>query len=583
MPSSRPAPTRRAVPRPAVPSAGRVDRGDGSAGSTRSLSQRVRGQSSRADLDAARRRLEAERARTTTPKEVTRKDLLDRYRGDRPSRAGTKAQPRSDASKRRDLSTERTGGQPLRRTDAGRGDGIITDVDKSDARRRAAAKRTLGGERDAGRSNDVKTRDGVKTRDDARTTGRAPTKNQRDAAAKRYEDRLKQKIARERRSGGRAGLPGDRVAGRGNSPIEVLPTGTLTNARPDRLAPTGPTSNVGGAWRDRSGFACSGPEYYFNNCYWNTWGGHYGSPWGSWFCSPFLVGGYWWHNCWYTGFYNYGFGWNSRFGWNWGWGGRNAFWYGPSLPLATSIVYYDDPDPEVIYIEVPSDDQVVYQDALPADEAYATAGVAPAGGSGVVPTPAVGGAQPDALDAGLERELGRAASYYLTQGDQAFRESRYGDAVHYYAKAVEFSPESGILYLVLSDALFATGDYRYAAFALKQAMEFDAELFDNVVDKRDFYADAAEFDTQVQVLEGYVDDHLLDMDARLVLASNYLFGGRPGAAIDLIQNPFSEELRGSDEGKLLLRVARETLGFPAPDTAPEPSTVEIRGDDNGPL
>jgi len=571
VPSGRPAPTRRAVPRPAVPSAGRADRGDGSAGSTRSLSQRVRGQSSRADLDAARRRLEAERARTAKPEEVTRKDLLDRYRGDRPSRAGVKAKPRGDASQRRDLSTERGGGQPLRRTDADRGDGIITDVEKNDARRRDAAKRSLETDRDAGRKGPAK------------TTRRAPTETQRDAAAKRYEDRLKDKIRDERRSGGRAGLPGDRVAGRGNSPIEVLPTGTLTNARPGRLDPTGPTSNVGGAWRDRSGFACSGPEYYFNNCYWNTWGGYYGSPWGSWFCSPFFVGGYWWHNCWYTGYYNYGFGWNSRFGWNWGWGGRNCYWYGPSLPLATSIVYYDDPDPDVIYIEAPRDEQVVYQDALPADDAYAAAGGAPVGGSGgVVPAPAVGGAQPDGLDAGLERELGRAASYYLTQGDQAFRDSRYGDAVHYYAKAVEFSPESGILYLVLSDALFATGDYRYAAFALKQAMEFDPELFDNVVDKRDFYADPAEFEMQVEVLEGYVDDHLLDMDARLVLASNYLFGGRPGAAIDLIQNPFSEELRSSDEGKRLLRISREALGFPAPAT-PEPSTVEIRGDEKGPL
>ena len=31
----------------------------------------------------------------------------------------------------------------------------------------------------------------------------------------------------------------------------------------------------------------------------------------------------------------------------------------------------------------------------------------------------------------------------------------------------------GVLFLVLSDALFATGDYHYAAYALRRALELD--------------------------------------------------------------------------------------------------------------
>ena len=44
------------------------------------------------------------------------------------------------------------------------------------------------------------------------------------------------------------------------------------------------------------------------------------------------------------------------------------------------------------------------------------------------------------------QSLNRASDYYLMLGDRAFREGRYADAVHYYAKAVEFAPDNGILH-----------------------------------------------------------------------------------------------------------------------------------------
>jgi hypothetical protein len=152
--------------------------------------------------------------------------------------------------------------------------------------------------------------------------------------------------------------------------------------------------------------------------------------------------------------------------------------------------------------------------------------------------------------------LTTAAERYLHLGDRAFREGRYGDAVHFYAKAVEFSPDEGVLYLVLADALFATGDYHYAAFTIRKALALDPSLLDSVVDKRGFYGNPAEFDRQLVVLEMYVRDHPTDTDARLVLALNYLFGSRANSAADVLESPYSERLRGDDAAALILEAAR---------------------------
>jgi hypothetical protein len=274
-----------------------------------------------------------------------------------------------------------------------------------------------------------------------------------------------------------------------------------------------------------NGYCHNGWGYDYGHCYWNYWGGYCGHPFSWWLFAPFYGCGYWWSSYWYCGGY-----WNP-------WYYPSYYWYGPVLPYSTAVIVQSEP--EVVYVE--SEPEVGYVDE-PAGEA-------------VVP---LAPAQPSA-----NGELNRAADYYLSLGDRAFREARYGDAVHYYAKAIEFSPEDGILHLVLADALFATGDYRYAAYALRTAFEKDPALAANVVDKRSFYANPADFDAQLALLERYLEDHFLDDDARLVLAANYLFGGRPIDTVKLLESPFSESLRATPPGKLMLDVARELKDRPA--------------------
>lgn len=242
---------------------------------------------------------------------------------------------------------------------------------------------------------------------------------------------------------------------------------------------------------------------------------------------------WYWNNEGWRWWLGWGWGWGYCWDWCWGWScswwhrhscGGWSTWYWPTYVYCSPAVIYET-------IEVP-----VY---IEPEEKVVVADPAPVQG-------------PAPQDSGMAH---RAASEYMALGDRAFVEGRYGDAVHYYAKAIEFSPEDGVLYLVLSDALFATGDYHYCAFAIRRALELNPELASLAVDKRTFYGDPTDFDLQLELLEVYLADHFLDGDARLVLAANYLFGDQPQRCVDLFDSPFSEEVRNGETGSLLLAAA----------------------------
>ncbi|MDP6739024.1 MAG: tetratricopeptide repeat protein [Planctomycetota bacterium] len=281
---------------------------------------------------------------------------------------------------------------------------------------------------------------------------------------------------------------------------------------------------------DNSSYCYQGGNY--SNCYWGNGGwGNSCCWWGGWLWGwSSYCWGSWWNYYWYSGGY-----------WSPGCC-PSYYWYGPFYPSYTSVIYQtveSDPQADVVY---------VYEE--PQEEVYVEGPIAE--GEVVVAEDWAGGTPVPAADGNLNR----AADHYLTLGDQAFQESRFGDAVHFYAKAVEFSPQDGILYLILADSLFATGDYHYAAYALRRAFELDPKLAMSVVDKHGFYADPIEFDRQIATLELYIQDHFLDDDARLVLAANYLFGGRPAEAVDLLENAFSREISTEPAGAALLEAAK---------------------------
>ncbi len=123
------------------------------------------------------------------------------------------------------------------------------------------------------------------------------------------------------------------------------------------------------------------------------------------------------------------------------------------------------------------------------------------------------------------------AEAQLRLGDFYFKEGRYDDAVEAYLKALSYAPDDGSIHFVLADALFAQGDYHYAAFMISRGLELDPSLAEVDTDKRSFYGDPADFDRQMEVLAAYLKDKPYNAAAQLVMGYNLKLSGRTAAAV----------------------------------------------------
>jgi hypothetical protein len=258
--------------------------------------------------------------------------------------------------------------------------------------------------------------------------------------------------------------------------------------------------------------------------YWHWWGNTFGWGW----CGPSYYSSVWYWGQWSPWDSQYDEGYADGFGSGFAAGGQGA----------TQTIVVEQPAPTVV-VELP------------------------AGATAQAPAPTTIAAGPSTTTVGggsatSSSEISGAAETYLTLGDRAFREGRYADAVHFYAKAAELEPDVAVFQLVLFDALFATGDYTYAAGALRRALELEPSLVESDVDKRAFYQDPTEFDRQLARLETYLVDHPAHGEARLVLAANLLFSGAPAAAVDLLEDPLASGLMQDQTAALVLAHAQAT-------------------------
>lgn len=279
------------------------------------------------------------------------------------------------------------------------------------------------------------------------------------------------------------------------------------------------------------------------------WGcGVWGWPYSFAFGSSWFWWNYWNHPCFGPGGWYWGFGGGYWGGWGggfspWHWWTPYPWWHwGWNPPLYYAVVLQNPtPQPTTVIVEQAAPAPV----AAPAAEA--------------APEPVFAPSPLASAPAAPSQPMGPAGERYLTLGDRAFRDGRYGDAAHYYGKAVAAQPESGVLHLVLADALFATGDYATAAAAIRRGLELDANLVWSTIDKRSFYRDPSDFDAQLAVLELYLVDHPSDREAELLLALNYLFGNAPARAVDVL----ADWPRG-DRAADLIRAAAEEVQFGRP-------------------
>lgn len=281
----------------------------------------------------------------------------------------------------------------------------------------------------------------------------------------------------------------------------------------------------------------------YGNCNTNTlfngyWGyGNYGyGNWGY---------GSWGYNSCY-GLSNWGFGigygglsyWSDPFYWNigvcspynafrlnyWNTCYQNCYWNNWSIGggLASNYWWYPTSTYCPTYLYVPS--SVVYINNDPIVEYY--------GDGGSVAEVARTAEAPARADEDSESTTAEAlARGYIELGDHYFKSDRFEDAAEAYAKARNHLPEDASIHFVLADAVFANGDYHYAAFLIAEAVRLDPSIITADVDKRDFYGDRKTFDNQMDALQKYCAAKPYDAWAHLLLGYNMRFSDRPTRAV----------------------------------------------------
>lgn len=305
--------------------------------------------------------------------------------------------------------------------------------------------------------------------------------------------------------------------------------------------------------RNPWGVTASGSRIYG---YWGHWGracSPYGFAWGyvpTWcrwgfYSWPAYCGYYWPRYSWWCG-------WSTSWTGNY-WTGCDPYyvasyrpWYWPASVYAPSSISY------AIY-----DDGAYYGD----DDAHVTVRVGDGGDTRIVSTGGAVRVTSGAAAAKPSKET--LAERHVTLADGYFREGRYQDAVDCYLRALSYLPDDASIHFALSDALFALGDYHYAAFMIAKALELDPELATVVVDKRTFYDDPEAFAAQLATLERYTEEKPYDAAAHLVLGYNLRFSKDDVGAEKAFARVLEIDKR-SDAADLFLAAIRDKAKAPEP-------------------
>jgi tetratricopeptide (TPR) repeat protein len=117
-------------------------------------------------------------------------------------------------------------------------------------------------------------------------------------------------------------------------------------------------------------------------------------------------------------------------------------------------------------------------------------------------------------------------------GFQYFAQGQYVRAKGLFRRAVALQPKDAYARFVYAQALFALGEYRLAADAIRRGLVLDPTWPEWGIDVRSYYADPSEFTAQLARLEDHVADHPDDTDARFLLAYNLYFSGEGGQALE---------------------------------------------------
>jgi len=148
---------------------------------------------------------------------------------------------------------------------------------------------------------------------------------------------------------------------------------------------------------------------------------------------------------------------------------------------------------------------------------------------------------------------------FQRRADAAFRQGRYDEAVRMANHAAVEMPDNGKLFLFMSQALFAVGDFGAAAGAAHQGMAMsDSKSWGTVVENfRQYYGNANDYTEQLRRLEKFAKEHPDAPYARFLLGYHYGFLGHEKEARAELAEAVKLEERDELAGRLLAHFGGE--------------------------
>lgn len=146
----------------------------------------------------------------------------------------------------------------------------------------------------------------------------------------------------------------------------------------------------------------------------------------------------------------------------------------------------------------------------------------------------------------------------LGRGLQEMRSGQYDRAVDRLLQAVLADPEAGRPKLLFAHALFAVGDYGYAVYALRRALDRIDDLAAVEYGVDDLYHNAEEFDRLLYQLRGHAKKNPSDVDVHLLLGYLQHLSGQFNPAIRSLNRALELKM-GDRHATALRKLAREDL------------------------
>ena len=165
-----------------------------------------------------------------------------------------------------------------------------------------------------------------------------------------------------------------------------------------------------------------------------------------------------------------------------------------------------------------------------------------------------------------------SATDFTNQGEEAFQAGRYQEAVQKWQHALVDNPNNGGLMLLLSQAMFASGQYSPAAGAVQLGMQaLPQDQWGTVVKNyTDLYPNIQNYTDQLRALENARTSSPSDPGLRFLLGYHYGYLGYPTQAVKELDKALT--LAPKDIGTQVLRnVFAAQAGMPAIPVTPPPA------------